>query len=96
MTKTKLNFDNEYTIKALKFKSENKTIYNKIVEEAMLQQSDGVKNISIRDICAKIRWQYHTKISNSITPALARIIELEHPQLNFKKAKTNSVITEVA
>lgn len=96
MKNIKLNFDNKHTVSAIKFKEKNPLIYKKILEEAITQHSNGVKNLSIRDICAKIRWQYHVHISNSITPALARVIEIEHPELNFRKTKSDSVITEVA
>lgn len=94
--KFKFNFNDESTIKAFKFKEQNPAMYKKIVEEASRQHNDGVKQLSIRDICSKIRWQYHIPISNNITPVLARIIETEYPHLNFKKSKIKSVIMEVA
>ncbi|MDO5329045.1 MAG: hypothetical protein Q4E88_02940 [Coriobacteriia bacterium] len=85
MQEKELNMDDKNVKKAYDFIKKHKNTFRDIVSRAFEYRDQGVKEISIRDICAEIRWKNHVKISNSITPALARIIEKKYPELHFKK-----------
>jgi hypothetical protein len=69
----------------------NPTAWMALVDMAS-QFAESGGYVSMRDLAGWLRIAYHVSIRNALTPALARIMEREHPHLAgaFKKSRAKS------